>query len=127
MWRKGQALVPTFTAFAVTRLLERQLPDLVDYDFTARMEDELDAIARGDRAAVPWLHDFYFGTESGGGSRTMSEGLHRLISDANETVDPREASRIIELGSTADGRQVVVRIGRYGPYIEADRAAGVGA
>jgi DNA topoisomerase-1 len=120
VWRKGQALVPTFTAFAVTRLLERQLPDLVDYDFTARMEDELDAIARGDRAAVPWLHDFYFGTASGGGSRTMSEGLHRLISDANETVDPREASRIIELGSTADGRQVVVRIGRYGPYIEAD-------
>jgi DNA topoisomerase I len=120
VWRKGQALVPTFTAFAVTRLLERQLPDLVDYDFTARMEDELDAIARGDRAAVPWLHDFYFGTEQGGGSRTMSEGLHRLISDANETVDPREASRILELGSTADGRQVVVRIGRYGPYIEAD-------
>jgi len=120
VWRKGQALVPTFTAFAVTRLLERQLPDLVDYDFTARMEDELDAIARGDREAVPWLHDFYFGTASGGGSRTMSEGLHRLITDANETVDPREASRIMELGSTADGRQVGVRIGRYGPYIEAD-------
>jgi DNA topoisomerase-1 len=128
VWRKGQALVPTFTAFAVTRLLERQLPDLVDYDFTARMEDELDAIARGDRAAVPWLHDFYFGTESGGGSRTMSEGLHRLIDDANETVDPREASRIMELGPTADGRRVVVRIGRWGAYVQivdSDRRASV--
>jgi len=61
-------------AYAVTKLLERQLPDLVDYDFTARMEDELDAIARGDREATPWLHDFYYGTEKGGGSRTMSEG-----------------------------------------------------
>jgi DNA topoisomerase-1 len=119
VWRKGQALVPTFTAFAVTRLLERQLPDLVDYDFTARMEDELDAIARGDRKASPWLHEFYYGSE-GGGSRIMSEGLHRLINDANEAVDPREASRILELGATADGKQVGVRIGRYGPYLEAD-------
>ena len=120
VWRKGQALVPTFTAFAVTRLLERQLPDLVDYDFTARMEDELDAIARGDREAAPWLHDFYFGTEQGGGSRTMREGLHRLVSDANAEVDPREASRITDLGVTPDGKQVVVRIGRYGPYLEID-------
>ncbi len=127
VWRKGQALVPTFTAFAVTRLLERQLPDLVDYDFTARMEDELDAIARGDRAAVPWLHDFYFGTEQGGGSRTMSEGLHRLISDANETVDPREASRIV-LGTTDGGEEVAVRIGRWGAYVQigdSDRRASV--
>ncbi len=60
VWNKSQALVPTFTAFAVTRLLERNLPDLVDYDFTARMEDELDAIALGESEAAPWLNDFYF-------------------------------------------------------------------
>jgi DNA topoisomerase-1 len=125
VWRKGQALVPTFTAFAVTRLLERQLPDLVDYDFTARMEDELDTIASGDREPVPWLHDFYYGTSNGSGRRIMREGLHGLISEATEAVAPREASRIV-LGTTDAGDEVAVRIGRYGAYIEiGDRRASV--
>jgi DNA topoisomerase-1 len=127
VWLKGQALVPTFTAYAVTKLLERQLPDLVDYDFTARMEDELDAIARGESEVAPWLHDFYHGTEKGGGSRIMSEGLHRLISDAIEAVAPRDASRIV-LGSTDDGEEVAVRIGRWGAYVQigdSDRRASV--
>jgi DNA topoisomerase-1 len=129
VWRKGQALVPTFTAIAVVRLLERQLPDLVDYDFTARMEDELDTIASGERQPVPWLHDFYFGAESGGdgGRRIMNEGLRALITEAAESVAPREASRIL-IGTTEDGEELAVRIGRYGAYIQAgdsDRRASV--
>ena len=104
VWHKGQALVPTFTAFAVIRLLERNLPDLVDYDFTARMEDELDAIARGETEAVPWLHDFYFGvSEAGNGRRQiMRMGLHALVA-TGEAIEPREASRIT-IGQTAGGR-----------------------
>jgi DNA topoisomerase-1 len=118
VWHKGQALVPTFTAFAVVRLLERNLPDLVDYDFTARMEDELDAIARGEAEAVPWLHDFYFGvSDSDSGRRQiMRMGLHALLATGDD-IDPREASRIT-IGETAEGERVAVRVGRYGPYVQ---------
>jgi len=118
VWHKGQALVPTFTAFAVVRLLERNLPDLVDYDFTARMEDELDAIARGEAEAVPWLHDFYFGISDAdsGRRRIMRMGLHALLATGDD-IDPREASRIT-IGETADGERVAVRVGRYGPYVQ---------
>jgi len=118
VWHKGQALVPTFTAFAVVRLLERNLPDLVDYDFTARMEDELDAIARGEAEAVPWLHDFYFGVSDADNGRRqiMRMGLHALLATGDE-IDPREASRIT-IGQTEDGERVAVRVGRYGPYVQ---------
>jgi DNA topoisomerase-1 len=67
VWKKGSALVPSFTAFAVTGLLERYFTDLVDYGFTAAMEDDLDAIASGDEEMLPWLSRFYFGTEDGQG------------------------------------------------------------
>ena len=117
VWHKGPALVPTFTAYAVVRLLERQLPDLVDYDFTARMEDELDTIARGEIDAVPWLHDFYFGRAGDGGRRIMREGLHALVSEATESVAPQEASRIV-IGTTEDGEEVAVRIGRFGTFVQ---------
>jgi len=115
VWHKGQALVPTFTAFAVVRLLERNLPDLVDYDFTARMEDELDAIARGEHEAAPWLHDFYFGISDpdNGRRQIMRMGLHALVATSDD-IDPREASRIT-IGQTEDGERVAVRVGRYGP------------
>jgi DNA topoisomerase-1 len=118
VWHKGQALIPTFTAFAVIRLLERNLPDLVDYDFTARMEDELDAIARGEAEAVPWLHDFYFGVPEGDNGRRqiMRMGLHALVS-TGQAIEPREASRIT-IGQTAQGERVAVRVGRYGPYVQ---------
>ena len=118
VWHKGQALVPTFTAFAVVRLLERNLPDLVDYDFTARMEDELDAIARGEAEAVPWLHDFYFGISDADNGRRqiMRMGLHALLATGDD-IDPREASRIT-IGETAEGERVAVRVGRYGPYVQ---------
>jgi len=118
VWNKGQALVPTFTAFAVVRLLERNLPDLVDYDFTARMEDELDAIARGEHEAAPWLHDFYFGvSENPNGRRQiMRMGLHALVATGDD-IDPREASRIT-IGETSEGERVAVRVGRFGPYVQ---------
>ncbi|HSO23176.1 MAG TPA: type I DNA topoisomerase, partial [Chondromyces sp.] len=118
VWHKGQALVPTFTAFAVTRLLERHLPDLVDYDFTARMEDELDAIARGEHEAVPWLHAFYFGTTDDGNGKPpiLRMGLHALVATGDD-IEPREASRIT-IGQTADGERVAVRLGRFGPYVQ---------
>ncbi len=128
VWNKGQALVPTFTAFAVIRLLERNLSDLVDYDFTARMESELDSIARGETDATPWLNDFYFGLaeDDTGRSQIMRVGLHALVATGEE-IDPREASRIT-IGQTAEGELVAVRVGRYGPYIQigdSDRRAPV--
>jgi DNA topoisomerase-1 len=118
VWKKGQALVPTFTAFAVTRLLVRHLPDLVDYDFTARMEDTLDSIARGDTEAIPWLHDFYFGLSVDDEKRlqVMRMGLHALVATGEE-IEPREASRIT-IGQTPEGERVAVRVGRYGPYVQ---------
>ena len=65
VWKKGTALVPSFTAFAVVGLLERYFADLVDYGFTASMEDDLDAIASGNEESLPWLTRFYFGGGSG--------------------------------------------------------------
>ena len=118
VWNKGQTLVPTFTAIAVVRLLENHLPDLVDYDFTARMEDELDAIASGDREPIPWLRDFYFGGSTGGGGRPiMHKGLQGLLTETTEGIHPREASKIL-IGKLATDEEVVVRIGRYGPYAQ---------
>lgn len=110
---KGQALVPTWLAFAVTRLLEEHFSQLVDYDFTAQMESGLDEIASGDESRVEWLKRFYFGDES-----KSAEGLRELVDDLGE-IDAREISTI-DLG---DG--MVVRVGRYGPYVEEVAAAGV--
>lgn len=120
VWKKGPALVPTFTAFAVINLLERHFHDLVDFDFTAKMEDDLDAIASGTLSSKPWLHDFYFGpsVEGGNGTQDLSHvGLKRRISTGGEKIDPREISTI-PLGEDEDGQPVNARIGRYGPYIQ---------
>ena len=106
VFTKGQALVPTWLAFAVTRLLETHFSNLVDYEFTASMEEDLDRIANGDEGRVEWLRRFYFGDEASSG-----EGLRDLVQDLGE-IDAREISTI-PLG---DG--MVVRVGRYGPYVE---------
>ncbi len=103
---RGNALVPTWLAFAVTRLLEEHFTKLVDYDFTASMEEDLDRIANGDEQRVAWLQRFYFGDEA-----TSVTGLSELVQDLGE-IDAREISTI-QLG---DG--MVVRVGRYGPYVE---------
>ena len=113
VFTKGQALVPTWLAFAVTRLLEEHFGNLVDYEFTASMEEDLDRIANGDERRVDWLKRFYFGEEA-----TSAEGLKHLVDDLGE-IDAKEISTI-PLG---DG--MVVRVGRYGPYVEELVPAGV--
>jgi len=105
VFKRGTALVPSFLAFSVVGLLEQHFGRLVDYDFTARMEDDLDRIAAGDEHRVEWLGRFYFGNGS--------EGLRELVSDLG-AIDAREINSL-EIG---DG--IVLRVGRYGPYLERD-------
>ena len=112
VFKKGTALVPSFLAFAVVNLLERHFAHLVDYDFTARMEDALDEIARGEAARVPWLQRFYFGTD--GDEARHEEGLKELVSDIGD-IDARDVSSF-----PLAGTDIVVRVGRYGPYLERD-------
>ena len=106
--KKGTALVPTFTAFAAITLLEEHFGDLVDYAFTARMEDDLDRIASGDEEAIPWLNRFYFGNGH--------SGLKDLVTVNLDKIDAREVNSI-PLGVDADGEPITVRVGRYGPYV----------
>ena len=112
VFKKGTALVPSFLAFAVVNLLEQHFAHLVDYDFTARMEDALDEIARGEAARVPWLQRFYFGTD--GDPAHHEEGLKELVSDIGD-IDARDVSSF-----PLAGTDIVVRVGRYGPYLERD-------
>jgi DNA topoisomerase-1 len=107
VFKKGTALVPSFLAFAVVQLLEKHFGNLVDYDFTARMEDCLDDIARGEAERVPWLRRFYFG-ENG------DEGLKELVSDLGE-IDAKGISSFPILDS-----DIMIRVGRYGPYLDRD-------
>ena len=101
----GQALIPTFLAFAVTNLLEQHFARLVDYEFTALLEDDLDRIASGDEQRTAWLSRFYFGGDS------EDEGLKELVSDLGE-IDARAVNTIVI------GNGIELRVGRYGPYIE---------
>ncbi|GAQ64151.1 type I DNA topoisomerase [Streptomyces scabiei] len=120
VFKKGTALVPSFLSFAVVNLLEKHFGRLVDYDFTAKMEDDLDRIARGEAQAVPWLKRFYFGggtgsggtaAEAGNGDGDHLGGLKELVTDLG-AIDAREVS------SFPVGDGIVLRVGRYGPYIE---------
>jgi len=108
VWKKGQALVPTTDAFAVVALLEQHFGYLVDYEFTARMEDDLDEIAGGRQQRVPWLRKFWFGNGE--------PGLVELKARALEEADA-EAINTIPLGVDENGEPIVVRNGRYGPYL----------
>ena len=118
VWKKGQALVPSWIAFAVIGLLETHFARLVDYDFTAAMEDELDAIADGRIGRTDWLGAFYFGGELGPeGSVGRTGGLKKLVGDRLEDIDAREVNSL-PLLTDSEGRQVTVRVGRYGPYLE---------
>ncbi|MFJ9981357.1 type I DNA topoisomerase [Streptomyces cyaneofuscatus] len=125
VFKKGTALVPSFLSFAVVNLLEKHFGRLVDYDFTARMEDDLDRIARGEAQSVPWLKRFYFGTtgsgddpagagsasDAGNGDGDHLGGLKELVTDLG-AIDAREIS------SFPVGNDIKLRVGRYGPYIE---------
>ncbi|MCL4422427.1 MAG: type I DNA topoisomerase [Actinobacteria bacterium] len=157
IWKKGPALVPSFTAFAVVNLMERYFPDLVDYGFTAAMEDDLDAIATGREEALPWLERFYLGKNSNvslssapdsldsegavdlevtraqpgavqAQNSTQADksgrGLKEAVAANLGDIDAR-AINSITIGTGSDGREMVVRVGRYGPYLQRgeDRAA----
>jgi DNA topoisomerase-1 len=115
VWKKGKALVPAFRAFAVVNLLERHFADLVDYEFTADMEDDLDQIASGTKDLEPWLHAFYFGDPSAE-SEFRRLGLHRATTEQLDL--DFAAINSIPLGVAPDGEVVVVRSGRYGPYLQ---------
>jgi len=137
VFKKGTALVPSFLAFAVITLLERHFGQLVDYEFTAQMEDALDEISRGEAERVPWLRRFYFGDDDAGADgpkaggksngalatvgrpRSGSDdssglGLKALVSDITD-IDARDVSSF-----PLAGTDIVVRVGRYGPYLERD-------
>jgi DNA topoisomerase I len=138
--KKGTALVPSFVAFAVVALLEDHFSRLVDYRFTAAMEDDLDDIAAGDSASIDWLTRFYFGSTNGHGTPggtstpggtgaakngaaslddgdTRGDGLKYMVSERLGDIDAREVNSI-PLGVADDGEPVVVRVGRYGPYVQ---------
>lgn len=116
--KKGSALVPSWVAFAVTGLLEQHFGRLVDYDFTAAMEDELDAIASGNEQRTNWLNNFYFGGDHGvQDSVARAGGLKKLVGVNLEGIDAREVNSI-KLFDDSEGRPVYVRVGKNGPYLE---------
>ncbi|MGH3861724.1 type I DNA topoisomerase [Actinokineospora sp.] len=118
VWKKGSALVPSWIAFSVIGLLERHFERLVDYDFTAAMEDELDRIAVGEQQRTNWLTGFYFGGQIGPeGSVGRSGGLKKLVGSGVEHIDAKEVNSIPVFTDT-ENRAIVVRVGRYGPYLE---------
>ncbi|HSG99193.1 MAG TPA: type I DNA topoisomerase, partial [candidate division Zixibacteria bacterium] len=107
VFKKGSALVPTFVAYAVVKLMESHFARLVDPEFTARMEDDLDAISRGELERTPYLERFYRGEDSW-------QGLEKLI---EQDIDARDMCTI-GLGKDEHGNEIAVRIGKWGPYIE---------
>jgi DNA topoisomerase I len=138
VFKRGQALIPSFLAFAVIGLLEGYFPRLVDYDFTAAMENDLDDIAGGEAAALDFLRAFYFGSDAvkpspaakngakSPAAKTTPEGkqtiaggggLKRMVTENLGEIDARGVNSIPLFVDEA-GRDVVVRVGRYGPYLQ---------
>ncbi|REK10286.1 MAG: type I DNA topoisomerase [Planctomycetota bacterium] len=109
VFKKGNALVPTWVAFSVSQLLSLHLPYLVDYQFTAQMEDDLDAISRGESGHVDYLQKFYYGNGK--------PGLKKLLAHKVEEIDARDIGRIL-IGTPEGGEPIYVRVGRYGPFLE---------
>nr|WP_255672094.1 type I DNA topoisomerase [Glycomyces amatae] len=117
VFKKGQALVPAFLAFAVIGLMEQHFPRLVDYDFTAGMENELDEVAAGQEQREEFLRKFYFGGRDREGTVAASGGLRHLVEEELGKIDARGINSI-PLYTDEKDRKVVVRVGRYGPYLE---------
>jgi DNA topoisomerase-1 len=120
VFKRSNSLIPSWMAFSVSKLLSDHLPKLVDFEFTAQMEDDLDAISRGEAAHVDYLREFYFGNGA--------PGLKTQLANKVEEVDARDVSRFLigrpEGGTAAD--EIYVRVGRYGPYLEqGDRRASI--
>ena len=114
VWKKGKSLVPAYRAFAVVNLLQSYFADLVDYQFTAAMEDQLDEIAQGRQDLEPWLQKFYFGDPLAE-TELAKLGLERMTHEPHEF--DFAAINSIALGIAPDGAAVTVRSGRYGPYL----------
>jgi DNA topoisomerase-1 len=114
VWKKGKSLVPAFRAFAVVNLLQTYFADLVDYQFTAAMEDQLDEIAQGTQDLEPWLQRFYFGDPSAQ-TQLAKLGLEHMTHEQHEF--DFAAINSLTLGTAPDGVDVTVRSGRYGPYL----------
>nr|WP_026303763.1 type I DNA topoisomerase [Jongsikchunia kroppenstedtii] len=121
--KKGTALVPSWVAFAVVGLLEAYFKRLVDYDFTASLEDDLDQIADGHQDRTDWLRQFYFGDpQSAEETIAAAGGLKKLVGVNLEEIDAREINSI-KLVDDEQGRPIYVRVGRFGPYLERNVAA----
>lgn len=109
VWKKGSALVPTWTAFAKQQLLERYFAHLIDYEFTATMEEALDAIARGEGEAEKWLHAFWFGNGQ--------TGLKDLVNEEHlATIDPAEVNAV-PIGRDTQDREIIVRVWNNGASV----------
>ena len=113
VWKKGQALVPTWTAFAVVGLLEQHFDELVDYENTAKIEEDLDEIAAGNTQKDQWLKRFYFGIE---GDDDLP-GLKALVETNLDSIDAA-AINTFPLGLDENGVEIVVKPGKYGPYVK---------
>lgn len=112
VFKKGNALVPSWTAFSVVRLLEEHLSHLVDYEFTAEMEDFLDAIARHESEHLAYLHDFFYGNDA--------PGLRQRVEEKIKEIDARTVGRF-SLGTPSKGshnEEVILRVGKFGPFLE---------
>ena len=121
VYSRGNALVPSWVAFAVVGLMEKSFAALVDYDFTSSMEDELDDIAAGNEVGANWLKGFYFGDKhaSDATAETIARqgGLKALVRNNLEQIDARVVNSL-PLFDDDHGRPIYVRVGRYGPYLE---------
>jgi DNA topoisomerase I len=112
VFKRGNALVPSWMAFSVAKLMSEHLSQLVDYEFTAKMEDDLDAISRGEEDSVNYLSKFYFGNGTA--------GLKQQLDHKTEEIDARDTSRFL-IGTPAgssDTEAIYLRVGRYGPFLE---------
>ncbi len=133
--QEGQRAGASWIAFAVVGLLEAYFESLVDYDFTASLEDDLDQIANGQENRTRWLTEFYFGdsaanaehdAEIAGSEIAKHGGLKKLVGVNLEEIDAREVNSI-RLFDDEQGRPVYVRVGRFGPYLERNVAASADA
>ncbi|MGQ0465323.1 MAG: type I DNA topoisomerase [Sporichthyaceae bacterium] len=118
VFKKGTALVPAWLAFSVVGLLEQHFPHLVDYEFTAKMEDRLDDIAKGEARMVDWLSKFYFGAAEDEEGSGTAVGLKKLVSEHVADIDARL------INSIPIGEGIVLRVGKFGPYLERDKGDG---
>ncbi|MCT1563340.1 type I DNA topoisomerase [Corynebacterium glucuronolyticum] len=118
VFSRGNALVPSWVAFAVVGLMEQNFGSLVDYDFTSELEDQLDSIATGNTDRTNWLTGFYFGDANAPEESVPYQGgLKAIVGQNLENIDAREVNSL-RLFADKEGRDIVVRVGRYGPYLE---------